>query len=75
MKNEKQRVFLKLFYALLASAITTQSFSQEKEIITITSEDVNSIKKKFDEDVLVYKVQQQEVNEYVHKKEYGYLFG
>lgn len=74
MKKEKQRVFLKLFYAItLSIAITPQTFSQEKEIITITSNDVNSLKKKFDEDVLVYKVQQQEVNDYVHKKELNKL--
>ena len=71
---KKSGIFYELFYAIvLAIAITTPALSQDKEIFTITSDDANSLKKKFDDNVFVYEIKQQEVNEYVHKKELNRL--
>ena len=67
-KERKSRAFCKLFAIALSVAITSQSFSQENNNVTISSDVAKQMNKKFDA-LTIYKVEQKQVQEYVYKDE------
>lgn len=63
MKQAKVRVLRKLFYALIFSAITSPSFSQENDIITISSSEISFLGQQL-KDVKILSAEQKEIEYY-----------
>lgn len=63
MEKEKARVLRKLFYTLIFSVITSSSFSQEKDIIKIGSNEMSILQQQL-KDVKILLTEQKEIEYY-----------